>query len=82
MLACLCALVLHDLSFAWRFCDRVALVVGGRVVAEGPPAEALTAAALRDAYGVEVALIPHPAGGGTQVVPLRPCVDDPSESLL
>lgn len=78
----LCALVLHDLSFAWRFCDRVALVVGGRVVAEGPPAEALTAAALRDAYGVEVALIPYPAAGGTQVVPLRPCVDDPSESLL
>ena len=46
--------VLHDLTLASRFCDRVALLSGGAVVAAGAPADVLTAEALKTAYGVRV----------------------------
>jgi len=44
--------VLHDLTLAVRFCDRVIALAGGRAIADGPPA-ALTDAVIADAYGVE-----------------------------
>jgi iron complex transport system ATP-binding protein len=44
--------VLHDLTLAVRFCDRVVALAGGRAIADGPPA-ALTDAVIADAYGVE-----------------------------
>ena len=43
--------VLHDLTLATRFCDRLIVLAEGRVVADGPPA-ALTDAVLAEAYGV------------------------------
>jgi len=45
--------VLHDLTLAARFCDRLIVLAGGRVVADGPPS-ALTDAVLSAAYGVDV----------------------------
>ena len=45
--------VLHDLTLAVRFCDRLIVLAGGRVVADGPPS-ALTDAVLSAAYGVDV----------------------------
>jgi iron complex transport system ATP-binding protein len=46
--------VLHDLSLAARFCDRLVLIARGGVVAQGPPAEVLTPENLALAYGVDV----------------------------
>ncbi|THD48321.1 MAG: ABC transporter ATP-binding protein [Bradyrhizobium sp.] len=43
--------VLHDLTLAARFCDRLIVLARGRIVADGPPA-ALTDAVLAEAYGV------------------------------
>ncbi len=45
-------LTLHDLSLAARACDRLVVVAHGRVIADAPPTEALTPAALRDAFGL------------------------------
>lgn len=45
--------VLHDLTLAARFCHRVYVLHEGRVVAEGPPAEALDAATIAAAFEVE-----------------------------
>ena len=45
--------VLHDLTLAVRFCDRLILLNGGRVQLDGPPA-ALTAEVIARIYGVEV----------------------------
>ncbi len=45
--------VLHDLTLATRFCDRLIVLADGRVVADGPPAAALTDAVLAEAYGVD-----------------------------
>jgi iron complex transport system ATP-binding protein len=43
--------VLHDLTLATRFCDRLIVLDAGRVVADGPPS-ALTDAVLAETYGV------------------------------
>ena len=44
--------VLHDLSMAARFCDRLVVMASGRVRAVGPAAEVLTAETLQDVYGI------------------------------
>lgn len=46
--------VLHDLALAGRFCDRLVLLQGGRILADGVPDEVLTDDHLRRAYAVEV----------------------------
>ncbi len=44
--------VLHDLTLAVRFCDRLIVLAAGRVVADGPPS-VLTDAVVAAAYGVD-----------------------------
>ncbi|MCE9637395.1 MAG: ABC transporter ATP-binding protein [Planctomycetes bacterium] len=63
-------IVLHDLGLAARFCDTIALLHGGRVLASGRPEDVLTAANVRLAYGVEASIQRCPATGSLQVVPL------------
>ena len=46
--------VFHDLPLAARFCHRIAVLVRGRIVAAGKPADVLTADLIRSAYGVEM----------------------------
>ncbi len=48
------AVVLHDLSLAARFCDRLVLLAQGGVLAEGPPSEVLADRHLARAFGVEM----------------------------
>jgi iron complex transport system ATP-binding protein len=43
---------LHDLSLAARFADRVVVMDRGGIRADGPPAQALSAAILRDVFGL------------------------------
>ena len=44
--------VLHDLTLAARFCDRIVVLAGGRLVADGTPEGALTDVILTEAFGV------------------------------
>ena len=46
--------VLHDLTLAARFCDRIVVMEAGRIVADGPPDRALTDARLAATFGVSV----------------------------
>lgn len=45
--------VLHDLALASHFFPRLVLLDGGRIVADGPPAEVLTANRVHDVFGVD-----------------------------
>jgi iron complex transport system ATP-binding protein len=47
--------VLHDLSLAGRFCDRLVLIDRGRILADGPPAAVLDDDNLASAFGIAVA---------------------------
>jgi len=62
--------VLHDLTLAAQFCDRLALMAGGRLVAVGAAAEVLTEDAMRRHYGADVVVMDGP-GGSVVVVPMR-----------
>ena len=61
--------VLHDLNQAAAACDRLVVIGGGRVVAEGPPAEVLTAARVAEVWGVPVWRGEHGVTGATIVLP-------------
>jgi iron complex transport system ATP-binding protein len=60
---------LHDLTLAGQYADRLALLSGGRVVAEGAAAEVLTPAALQLHYGARAQVIAGPHGPA--VLPVR-----------
>ncbi|HKJ74877.1 MAG TPA: ABC transporter ATP-binding protein [Alphaproteobacteria bacterium] len=59
--------VLHDLTLAARFCDRLVLLGGGRVIADGPADNVLTDDNLAKAYGISV--LQGGSGDGRFVVP-------------
>lgn len=63
--------VLHDLSLAGAYADRIALLADGRMVTVGTPAEVLTADLVRDAYGLEVQILHQPETGRPIVLPVR-----------
>lgn len=44
--------VVHDLALAARWADRVLVMMAGRMVADGPPADVLTPALLADIFGI------------------------------
>ena len=66
--------VLHDLTLAARFCDRLALMKDGRLLAEGAPAEVLTPARVAAAFGVDAVQLEH--AGETVVLPWARRVGD------
>jgi ABC-type cobalamin/Fe3+-siderophores transport system ATPase subunit len=53
--------VLHDISLAAHFFPRVLVLDRGRLVADGPPADALEPGRIRDVFGVDPALVRLPA---------------------
>ncbi|MBG0816788.1 ABC transporter ATP-binding protein [Planomonospora sp. ID82291] len=53
---------LHDLSLAARSCDRLILMSGGALIADGTPEEVLTPERLRNVFDVEARVAPDPLG--------------------
>ncbi|WP_328913147.1 MULTISPECIES: heme ABC transporter ATP-binding protein [unclassified Streptomyces] len=64
-------IVLHDLGLAAAHADRVAVLSGGRIAADGPPADVLTAALLSAVYRHPVEILPHPRTGLPLILPKR-----------
>ncbi len=63
------AVVLHDLSLAGAYADRIALIADGRLAAAGSPDAVLTGERIGGVYGTEVEILRH--GGAPLVVPVR-----------
>ncbi|MFI7432055.1 ATP-binding cassette domain-containing protein [Micromonospora haikouensis] len=61
--------VLHDLNQAARYADHLVAMRAGAVVAAGPPREILTAALVRDVFGLDCVVVPCPVSGAPLVVP-------------
>ena len=55
-------MVVHDLSRAAEWADRLVLVAAGAIAAEGPPGEVLASPAAREAFGVRI--LGHETGAG------------------
>ena len=60
--------IMHDLNLAAGYCDRLLLLGQGRVAACGTPAQVLTLDTLRQVYGVEATVLPHPNQPGRPLV--------------
>ncbi|WP_347558046.1 ABC transporter ATP-binding protein [Robbsia sp. KACC 23696] len=61
---------LHDLNLAAAFCDRLYLLVDGRIVAEGCPRSVLTAARLKAHYGIDAVIDDHPVHATPRITPI------------
>jgi iron complex transport system ATP-binding protein len=68
--------VLHDLNQAARYADHLIAMRAGRIVAQGPPAEIVTADLVRDVFGLESVVVPDPVTGDPLVVPGPPRQSD------
>ncbi|HLG58588.1 MAG TPA: ABC transporter ATP-binding protein [Vicinamibacterales bacterium] len=61
----------HDLNLAASLCDRLVLMRDGRVVAQGPTREVLTAPMIQRIYGVDADVQFHRGAGHLTVTPMR-----------
>lgn len=60
--------VLHDLNLAATYADRVAIMHEGRLLASGPPADALTDELLETAYQHPLRVMARPDGAGPLIL--------------
>ena len=51
---------LHDINLGARWCDRLILLGDARVVSQGSPQVALTSEALKNTFGLDMMVMPHP----------------------
>jgi iron complex transport system ATP-binding protein len=63
-------LATHDLNLAASLCDRLVVMRGGRVLAQGPTADVLTEAMVRRPYDVEADVQFHARAGHLTVIPV------------
>ncbi len=63
---------IHDLHMAARYCDRLVLLNGGRVLAEGTPEEVLTPESIESAFGVRCAVYREPVTGSLAISLIGP----------
>ncbi|MFG2194606.1 ABC transporter ATP-binding protein [Streptomyces sp. NPDC048639] len=64
--------VLHDLNQATRYAGHLVAMKAGRIVAQGSPAEVVTAELVRDVFGLDSVVVPDPVTGSPLVVPGTP----------
>jgi iron complex transport system ATP-binding protein len=64
--------VSHDINLAARYCDRLVLLHGGKIAADGSPADVLRPEPIRSVYEVEVDVRADPSSGRPFVIPLAP----------
>jgi iron complex transport system ATP-binding protein len=61
--------VLHDLNLACRYSDHLIAMCDGRILAEGSPADVVTAELVEKAFGLPCVVVPDPVAGTPMVVP-------------
>ena len=61
--------VLHDLNHAARYATHLICMREGEIVAQGPPAEIVTAELVETVFGLACLVVPCPASGAPMVVP-------------
>ena len=61
---------IHDLTLASLYCDRLALMAEGRIVASGAPAAVLTRENIARVYGLDAVVLRRPFLAGPAVLPL------------
>ncbi|XKE90536.1 ABC transporter ATP-binding protein [Thalassospira australica] len=55
--------VLHDINLAARFADQIVALKDGHLIADGPPRTIMQPDMLRDIFGIDMLVQPHPTNG-------------------
>lgn len=63
-------MVLHDLNLAVRYADHLVMMRDGRIVAQGRPADIVTAEQLREVFDLEAVVIDDPVSHTPLIVPI------------
>ena len=63
-------MVLHDLNLAARYADHLVAMAGGRIAAEGTPAEVVTEETVREVFGLDCTVVSDPVSRTPLVVPI------------
>ncbi|MFI7525035.1 ABC transporter ATP-binding protein [Nocardia salmonicida] len=63
-------MVLHDLNLAIRYSDELVVMRAGRIVAQGKPADIVTADLLAEVFGLEATVLTDPVSGRPMIVPI------------
>jgi iron complex transport system ATP-binding protein len=64
-------LATHDLNLAASICGTLCLMRGGRVLAQGPTRDVLTAPMIAQLYDVDADVVYHAGAGHLTVTPMR-----------
>ena len=67
---------MHDLTLSGQYADRIVLLSGGRMIADGPAADVLQQTSLSELYGARLRVIND--DGVIIVVPERPPAQEPT----
>ncbi|MEV0800498.1 ABC transporter ATP-binding protein, partial [Kribbella sp. NPDC050281] len=65
------AMVLHDFNMAAEYADHVFVMKSGSLVTQGTPEDVFTCDTIREVFGVESKVVPHPVSGKPMCIPLR-----------
>jgi iron complex transport system ATP-binding protein len=63
-------IVMHDLNLASAYCDRLVMMVNGRVRAAGAPADVIDSGVLSESYGCEILANTLPRSGNPFALPV------------
>jgi iron complex transport system ATP-binding protein len=64
-------MVLHDVNQAAEYAQNVFVLSQGTLVDQGPPEAVLTCEMMREVFGIESQILPHPVSGRPLCVPLK-----------
>ncbi|MFI6865355.1 ABC transporter ATP-binding protein [Nocardia sp. NPDC050406] len=63
-------MVLHDLNLAIRYSDHLIVMRAGRIVAQGRPADIVSAELLLEVFGLQASVLEDPVSGRPMIVPI------------
>lgn len=53
-------IAIHDLNIAAQYCTRVIVLKNGQIRAEGTPEQVITVGNIREVFGIDSTILPHP----------------------
>ncbi len=62
-------IAIHDLNIAAQYCTRIIMLKNGQIYTEGIPTEIITTKNVREVFGAETTIYPHPENNLPMVVP-------------
>jgi len=69
---------IHDLNLASQYCDRLIMLSDGRIYCQGTPKVVINAQTIKEVYGAEVYVYPHPFNN----LPTTLIVSEKSKNML